>query len=266
MTDAGDEFGGAATFRVSGNAYDRLIGRYSPSLARAFADAAAIAPGMRALDVGCGPGALTSELVRRLGATYVAAVDPSPEFVAECRVRNPGVDVREASAEALPYADGSFDAVLAQLVLHFVPDPEAAASEIRGVLRPGGVAAACVWDLGGEMHVLRAFWDAARVLDPDAPDEAVTVRFGRDGEIAALFAAAGLREVASGALDARAGYEGFDDLWQGFLGGVGPSGRYCASLDPARLEALRAELAGRLGDPAGPFTLDARAWYALGRR
>ncbi len=266
MSDDGDELDGAATFHVSGSAYDRLIGRYSPSLAHAFADAAGIAPGMRALDVGCGPGALTSELARRLGAPNVAAVDPSREFVAECRARNPGVDVREASAEALPYADGSFDAVLAQLVLHFVPDPEAAASQMRRVLRRGGVAAACVWDLGGGMRVLRAFWDAACALDPDAPDEAATRRFDRDGEIAALFAEAGLREVTSGALDVRSGYEDFDDLWEGFLGGVGPAGRYCASLDPARRDALRVELAVRFGHPAGPFALDARAWYATGRR
>lgn len=266
MSDDGDELGGAAMFRASGASYDRLIGRYSPNLARAFADAAGIAPGMRALDVGCGPGALTSELVRRLGATNVAAVDPSPEFMAECRARNPGVDVREASAEALPYADGSFDVVIAQLVLHFVPDPEAAASQMRRVLRPGGVAAACVWDFGGGMRVLRAFWEAALALDPDAPDEAATMRFGRDGEIAALFAGTGLRELMSGALDVRAGYEDFDDLWEGFLGGVGPAGAYCASLVATRRDALKAQLAGRLGHPAGPFALDARAWYATGRR
>ncbi len=266
MSDAGDEFGGAATFRVSGSAYDRLIGRYSPNLARAFADAAGIAPGMRALDVGCGPGALTSELVRRLGAANVAAVDPSPEFVAECRARNPGVDVREASAEALPHADGSFDAVLAQLVLHFVPNPEAAASQMRRVLRPGGVVAACVWDFGGGMRVLGAFWEAALALDPDAPDEAAERRFGRDGEVAALLAGAGFREVTGGALDVHAGYDDFDDLWQGFLGGVGPAGAYCASLDATRRDALKAELAARLGRTAGPFALDARAWYAAGRR
>jgi len=253
------------SFRVSGNAYDRLVGRYSLSLARAFADAIEIAPGMHALDVGCGPGALTSELVRRLGAANVAAVDPSPEFVAECRVRNAGVDVREARAESLPHADGSFDAVAAQLVLHFVADPEAAAVEMRRILHPGGVAAACVWDFGG-VRVLRAFWDSALALDPAAPDEAATRRFGRDGEIAELFAESEFYEVTSGAIEVKAGYDDFDDLWQGFLGRVGPTGAYCASLDPAHRAALRAELAGRLGDPAGPFTLDARAWYATGRR
>lgn len=254
------------TFRGTGDAYDRLMGRYSARLAPAFVDASGIATGMRALDVGCGPGALTSELVVRLGAAHVSAVDPSPPFVAECRARNPGADVREASAEALPYPGDAFDAVLAQLVLHFVPDPAAAAAEMFRVLRTGGVAAACVWDFEGGMGVLRAFWDSALALDPHAPDEHATMRFGRDGEIAELFAEAGLRAVTSGALDVRAGYEDFDDLWQGFLGGVGPAGAYTASLDATRQDALKAELAARLGRPSGAFTLDARAWYATGRR
>ena len=257
---------GAATFRVSGRAYDRLVGRYSPRLAAALADAAGARAGQAALDVGCGPGALTAELAQRLGSARVSAVDPSGPFVKECRTRVPGVDVREAPAEALPHADGSFDAVLAQLVLHFVTDPPLAVSEMRRVLRPGGVAAACVWDFGSGMRVLRAFWDAALALDPQAPDEATTMRFGRDGEIAALFRAGGLGEVASGALEVEAPYADFDDLWSGFTGGAGPAGAYCSSLDAAEQQALRDDLRARLGDPVGSFTLPARAWYATGRR
>jgi SAM-dependent methyltransferase len=242
------------------------MGRYSRDLARAFADAGGITPGMRVLDVGCGPGALTAELARRLGAANVAAVDPSPEFVAECRHRNPGVDVREASAEALPFPDESFDAALAQLVLHFVRDPDTAVAEVRRVLRPGGVAGACVWDFGGGMRLLSAFWEAASSLDPGSPVEFATRRFGRDGEIAGLLSGAGFREVAGGALDVTAGYADFDDLWEGLRGGVGPAGAYFASLDEAGTAALRAELWRRLGSPTGPFTLTARAWYASGRR
>jgi SAM-dependent methyltransferase len=255
----------AGTFRVSGDAYDRLVGRYSSPLAVLLADAAGIEPGMRALDVGCGPGALTAELAGRLGPAAVAAVDPSPEFAAECRRRHPGVDVREAPAEALPFADTSFDAVLAQLVLQFVGDPATAAAEMRRVLGPGGVVAACVWDFDGGMRALRAFWDAALATDPAAPDEATTLRFGRDGELGELFGSAGFVDVTAGALGVQAGYDDFDDLWQGFMGGVGPSGAYCASLDDAGRTALQAELARRLGNPTGPFALTARAWHATGR-
>lgn len=77
---------GAATFRRPAEAYDRHIGRYGRELARTLIDAAGVRPGRRALDVGCGPGALTSELVALLGAEQVAAVDPSPPL---CRRVSP---------------------------------------------------------------------------------------------------------------------------------------------------------------------------------
>jgi ubiquinone/menaquinone biosynthesis C-methylase UbiE len=98
--------------------------------------------GDRALDVGCGPGALTAELVARLGAARVAAVEPSETFAAACRDRLPGVDVRRAAAEALPFADGTFDRVLAQLVVTFVTDPPAGVRVMRRVARGDGTVAA----------------------------------------------------------------------------------------------------------------------------
>ena len=128
-------------------------------------------PGQRVLDVGCGPGALTAELVARLGPESVAAVDPSAPFVEAARVRHPGVDVRHASAEALPFADRSFDAALAQLVVHFMADPIAGLAEMGRVTRRGGVVAACVWDHAGGLGPLGLFWDVARTLDPTVTDE-----------------------------------------------------------------------------------------------
>jgi SAM-dependent methyltransferase len=217
------------------------------------------------LDVGCGPGALTAELVRRVGAERVSAVDPSQPFVEACARRNPGVRVVPGHAEKIPFADASFDAALAQLVLHFVGDPPAAAAEMRRVVRPGGAVAACVWDFGGGMRMLRAFWDSALAIDPAAPDELVKRRFGRDGEIGELFESAGLDGVVTGALDVEAAYDGFDDLWAGFLSGVGPAGAYCCSFDERRRTILREMLRSRLGLPDGRFSLPARAWYAVGR-
>jgi SAM-dependent methyltransferase len=256
---------GPSTFQVSGEAYDRFVGRYSTPLARAFADLAGVGVGAVALDIGCGPGALTAELVRRLGSDPVAAIDPSDPFVAECRRRNPGVDVRLASAEALPFADRTFDRALSQLVLHFVADPASAALEMRRVLRPGGVAAACVWDFHDGMLLIRHFWDSALTVDPGAPDEAATLHFGRDGEIGDLFTAAGFEQVTTGAVTVEAAYEDFDDLWAGFTGGTGPAGAFCKSLAPRLRDRLRDELRRSLGDPRGAFTLPARAWYATGR-
>lgn len=256
---------GAITFRVSDETYDRFMGRYSKPLASKLADAAGIEPGQTALDVGCGPGALTAELVRRLGADKVCAIDPSEPFVEACARRNPSVDVRLGRAEELPYPDGRFDAAVAELVFHFVSDPSAAAREMRRVVRPGGVVAACVWDFDGGMRMLRAFWDAALVVDSGAPDEAVTLRFGRDGELGALFTAQGIEDVATGALDVEASYQSFDDVWLPFLEGTGPAGAFCSALDPEGQIALREELRVRLGSPTGPFTLPASAWYAVGR-
>ena len=146
------------SFDVSADAYMRFIGRYSEPLAVLFADLAEVGPGQRVLDVGCGPGALTAELVRRAGARAVSAVEPSGSFVAAVRERLPGVDVRQSAAERLPFADDAFDAAMAQLVVHFMADPVLGLREMGRVTRPGGAVAACVWDHAGRL------WPAHRVL------------------------------------------------------------------------------------------------------
>jgi len=255
---------GAALFQVDAGAYDRFMGRYSIVLAPRFADAAGIEAGRRVLDVGCGPGALTAELVARVGAEAVAAVDPSEPFVTAARERLPGVDVRVAAAESLPFEDGAFDAALAQLVLHFVGDPEQGVRELARVTRPGGIVAACTWDSRGDMQLLRTFWQAALALDEGAPDERSTLRFTRGEELAQVFAANGLTAVRLEQLHVEAEYADYGDLWSSTLGGVGPVGAYVGSRDESQREALRDELYRRLGSPDGPFTLGARAWAAVG--
>ena len=148
-------------------AYERHTGRYAGELAAAFVRFADVAPGMRALDVGCGPGALAEELARVVGASEVGAVDPTEEYVAACRQRVPNADLRLGTAEELPFEDHAFEAVLAQLVVQVLDDPPRAAREMVRVAAPGGVAAACVWDFGGEMPLLSAYWGAAKSVDPD---------------------------------------------------------------------------------------------------
>jgi SAM-dependent methyltransferase len=263
--DAMDGVEGARTFQTSGSAYDRFMGRYSMPLACRFADAAGVAAGQRVLDVGCGPGALTTVLADRLGVAAVGACDPSPPFLDECRTRVPGVDARPGRAEQLPYGDDEFDAALAQLVLHFVSDPPAAAAEMRRVVRPGGAVAACVWDFAGEMEMLRTFWDAAQALDPDAPDEGRVMRFGKPGEIVELFEAAGLVDLVESSLGVSALYTGFEDLWTGFMEGIGPAGSYAVALSEDHRQRLRAEVERRLDVGKGPFELAAVARCAVGR-
>lgn len=255
---------GAKDFATSGDAYDAFMGRYSRTLATVFADSAGIAPGQHVLDIGCGPGALTTVLVERLGVAAVQACDPSPPFVAACIARHPGVDVRPGRAEALPFDGGAFDAVLAQLVLHFVSEPAVAAGEMRRVLRPGGVAAACVWDFDGGMEMLRAFWDASVAIVPDAPDEAHTLRFGHEGEIAELLDGAGFEQIHETTLRVTSTYAGFDELWAGFLAGIGPAGAFLVAQAEATRQAIRSELFRVLGSPAGPLTLGAVARSASG--
>jgi SAM-dependent methyltransferase len=250
---------GARTFAVAGAAYDSFMGRYSSPLARRFAEAVEVQHGQRAVDVGCGPGALTGVLVELLGAEAVAACDPSPGFVADCAARHPGVAVRHGRAEAMPFDDGEFDHALAQLVLHFVSEPDVAARELARVVRPGGKVAANVWDFADGMEMLRAFWDAATSLDPDAPDEATTLRFGGPGEIAALFDSVGLDDIAESTLQVSSTYADFGELWAGFEAGIGPAGAYCIGLAAPAREALRSTLFERIGAPVGSFTLRAVA-------
>jgi SAM-dependent methyltransferase len=250
------------SFDVAAEAYDLFMGRYSIHLSAQLADLAGVAAGQRVLDVGCGPGALTAELVRRVGAGSVAAVDPSPPFVAAARERNPGVDVHEASADALPFAEGRFDASLAQLVVHFMPDPVAGIREMARVTRGDGVVAACVWDIGNHRSPLSPFWSAARALDPGVVTEA-SMPGTHQGQMGELFRAAGLRDVAESELSADTEHPDFDDWWAPFEHGVGPAGAYAAELDPATRAMLRDRARAML--PAGGFTIMARAWAARGR-
>jgi SAM-dependent methyltransferase len=250
------------SFEVAPDAYGQFMGRYSEPLAGQFVELLKLEPGQRALDVGSGPGALTSELVDRLGSAAVSAVDPSEQFISALRAEFPHVDARLAGAESLPFDDGIFDAVAAQLVVHFMSDPVAGIAEMGRVARPDGVVAASVWDFGGGRAPLSTFWKGVAELDPNAPNE--SERAGaRAGHLAELFGAAGLREIVAGELTVSVEFESFAQWWNTFTLGVGPAGAHYASLDDNSRGELEAVCAGLL--PAGPFTIDATAWTAVGR-
>lgn len=250
----------------SADAYDRFVGRYAPALARSLVRAAGVASGQRALDVGCGPGALTRVLAGLLGADQVTAVDPSPAFVDACRARNPGVQVEIAAAELLPFGDDEFDLALAQLVVNFMDDPHAGVGEMRRVTRAGGTVAGAVWDYGGEMTLLRGFWDAAATVDPAGGQrDERNMRMATPTELRDLWTEVGLNHVDVSEAVVSAAYESFDDLWQPLELGVGPAGSYAASLTPNVRAALRQELQARLGANESPFELTARAWIVVGR-
>jgi SAM-dependent methyltransferase len=249
------------SFNVGADAYDRFMGRYSVPLAPQFADFAAVAAGQRVLDVGCGPGALTAELVTRVGPAAVSAVDPSEPFVAAAQERHPEVSVRRAPAEQLPFEDQAFDAALAQLVVHFMAHPVVGLREMARVTRKQGVVAACVWDHAGGQGPLSLFWEAARELDPDVEDES-HLAGAREGHLAQLFQAAGLQGIEESALSVSLEHSSFEGWWEPFTLGVGPAGGYAAGLDAKRQADLRERCRELL--PAAPFVLTARAWAARG--
>jgi SAM-dependent methyltransferase len=233
------------------------MGAWSRQLSPQLVAFAGVRLGLRVLDVGCGPGALTAELVARLGAEAVTAVDPSGSFVAAARARHPGVDVRQASAEALPFPDATFDVALAQLVVHFMADPVAGLREMARVTRRCGVVAACVWDFGGGRGPLGPFWEAARETDPNVVDES-DLTGTRQGHLTQLFEVAGLTDVDEGVLSASREYSSFDDWWEPFTRGVGPGGAYVAGLVPGRQAELRERCRSML--PVGRILLTAHAW------
>jgi SAM-dependent methyltransferase len=249
------------SFAVPADAYDRYMGRYSAQVSPQLADFAGVQGGQRVLDVGCGPGALTAELVDRVGPAAVSAVDPSESFVAAARERHPAVGVQRASAEQLPFPDEAFDVVLAQLVVHFMSDPAAGVTEMLRVTRQDGVVAACVWDHAGGQGPFSALWEAARKLDPEVDDES-SLMGTREGALVRLFESAGLHEVEETALSVSVEHPSFEEWWERFTLGVGPPGAYVTGLETERRAQLREHRRELL--PDAPFLVTARAWAARG--
>jgi SAM-dependent methyltransferase len=250
------------SFDVAGEAYDRFMGRYSRPLASQLVDWLQLGVGQRVLDVGCGPGALTEQLVARVGAENVSAIDPSEPFVEACRGRHPGVDVRRGVAEALPYDDDVYDAAAACLVVHFMANPVAGLAEMARVTRPGGWVAATVWDLAGSRAPTRPVWEALAEVDPEHPGEGPRSG-GSRGDLVRILEAAGLQDVEEVELAVTVTHPSFEEWWEPYLHGVGPIGEVLAALGPDGRDRLASACRSRLGD--GPFDLTAVAYAARGR-
>jgi SAM-dependent methyltransferase len=250
---------GPMSFDVTAEAYSRFMGRYSSPLASAFVDAVDVRPGQRVLDVGCGPGALTEELVNRVGADHVRAIDPSASFVAAVQKRFPAVSVALGGAEELPDPDATYDVVLAQLVVLFMADPVRGLREMARVTVPGGTVGANVWDHAQGGGPLSTFWRAAEDLDPSAPGESGLAGVA-EGQLAALFESAGMPTPSTSRLSVFVVHSTFEEWWEPYTLGVGPAGDYVAQLDGAARDQLRDTCRQLLG-PA-PFTVEAAAWTA----
>ncbi|MFJ6795122.1 class I SAM-dependent methyltransferase [Streptomyces sp. NPDC091268] len=270
MTEPGDGMWAA------GDAYERYMGRWSRRVAREFTgrlrggDGLPCADGLRWLDVGCGTGALTGQVVDLRRPRSVLGVDRSAAFVATARDLLPGpgpASFAVADGRALPVREGSLDVVVSGLALNFLPSPAAGVAEAVRVVRPGGVVAAYVWDYAGDAGFLRRFWDAALRVDPAAADLDEARRFPvcRPPALRALWEGAGLARVAVAPIEVPAVFAGFADLWEPFLAGQGPAPGYVAALDPSVRERLREALLADLPvRPDGSIALAVRAWSVQG--
>ena len=249
-------------FNVSDTAYDNFMGRYSVRLAPVFADFAGIEAGQRVARRRRGhrradAGARAPRRGRRRRRP-VAAVRRGAER------RFPGIDVKAAPAEELPWPDESFDAALAQLVVTFMNDAPAGVAEMRRVVRPGGVVAVCMWDRD-RMEMLAAVHRTQATVSVRAgPTEARTLYRTRE-EIEGLFAGR-IRRRRDRAARGRGRVRRLRRAWSTLVDGAGPAGVWVKSLDDEQLAAAREELHRQVGEPAGAFTLRGRAWATRATR
>ncbi|MBV9328537.1 MAG: methyltransferase domain-containing protein [Chloroflexi bacterium] len=253
---------------ANGDAYERFVGRWSRLVATEFLRWLEPAPQQNWLDVGCGTGVLARAIAVDAEPRRVVGIDPSHAFLACARASSdPRVCFDVGDARALPYGAERFDLVVSGLMLNFVPGPAQALSEMRRVVRPGGLVAAYVWDYADEMQLLHCFWDAAADLDRVASELDEGRRFPLCGPepLERLFANAGLTGVAVHAIEVPTRFVDFEDYWTPFLGGQGPGPTYVASLDSRAREALRERLRVRLPTASdGSINLMARAWAVRG--
>jgi SAM-dependent methyltransferase len=254
---------------ASGDAYEPYVGRWSRLVARDFVDWLEVPAGRRWLDIGCGTGALSQTILARAAPQALMGVDPSEGFIAHARrvIDDTRAEFQVGDAQSLPADNQAFDVAVAGLVINFVPDMARAAAEMVRVTRPGGTAAAYVWDYGGEMQMMRRFWDAAVAQNPAALDKDEGRRFPvcQPEPLAALFKDAGLANVEVRGIDVPTVFKDFDDYWTPFLGGQAPAPGYCMALLEDRRAALRDRVRSTLPfRDDGSIHLIARAWAVRG--
>jgi SAM-dependent methyltransferase len=254
-----------------GEGYERYVGRWSRLVAPEFLEWLALPGKLKWLDVGCGTGALARTILQEASPASVVGVEPSEGFLALARaqITDPRAEFRQGGGEKLPAGDGEFDAAVSGLVLNFIPDQPKALDEMRRVTRGGGTVAAYVWDYAEGMQLMRHFWDAAVALNPAARelDEAHRFPVCRPEPLAALFKAAGLREVAAQPIDVPTTFQDFDDYWSPFLSGQGPAPGYCMKLPEPERVALRESVRKSLPvERDGSIRLRAIAWAVRGAK
>lgn len=249
-------------FFSSTASYDQFMGRYARPLAKEFVKTIPIERGDHVLDIGCGPGALTAELVAAVGADHVSVIDPSPPFLVYCASQYPGITAEIAQAEHIPFADSSFDAILSQLVIHFIRDHAQAGREIMRVLKPGGGVSVCTWNIP-KMEMIGLLPRAAEAAGIQAETSRVE-EFNEAGSVARFLESIGLQQVEESAITVASTYADFDELWGTYLLTIGPMGPWMSAQSSDVHKAIRNAMRNLLGDPSGSITLHGEARVGIG--
>jgi len=256
----------ATTLFTDGAAYERRMGRWSRAVGEAFLDWLAVTKGLRWLDVGCGNGAFTEVLVSRCAPAAVSAIDPSEGQLRYARTR-PGAKLAEfriGHAQALPFADGSFDAATMALVISFVPDPLKAAAEMTRVVKPGGWVAGYMWDMPGGGIPIEPMYRALKSIGIEVSVPGIDV--SRRDNMRAVWESAGLQSIDTRVIRIPVLYPSFDDFWQSYNVPEGPSGQAIRKMPSSEIERLKARLREELPAAAdGSISYEAFANAIKGR-
>lgn len=253
---------------TDGAAYERLMGRWSRRAGDVFLHWLEPPKGLRWLDVGCGTGVFTEQVIRDCAPAAVVGIDPSAEQLAFAETR-PGLDAAEfrvADGQALPFADDSFDIAVMALVIHFLPDPTKAVTEMARVLRPGGIAASYVWDYGSGGSPVAPIGRAVRAmgLESAGPPSPHATSLPALEE---LWRTAGFGEIETRPIDVVIEFAHFEEFWDSMTMPVGPVGTAIARLSPDTRERLRSTLRERTTLTAdGRVVYEARANAIKGRK
>ncbi len=242
---------------TDGEAYERLMGRWSRLVGEVFLDWLDVPKGLRWLDVGCGNGAFTEELIARCAPAAVMAIDPSEDQLAYARTRRGAktAEFRMGDAQKLAFDAGSFDTAVMALVISFLADPAQAAAEMARVVRPGGWVATYMWDIPGGGVPVDPVYKAIKSLGIHSalpPNPEVSRREAMQD----LWKQSGLVTVDTRVIPIPIVYSNFDDFWDSNTVPIGPQGKLIEGMSTSAREQLRTRLRDHL-----PIASDGRIVY-----
>jgi ubiquinone/menaquinone biosynthesis C-methylase UbiE len=253
----------------SGDPYEYFMGRWSRLMALEFLNWLNLPHNLNWMDIGCGTGALSEMIYQHSKPSHLTCVDPSEKFLVQAkeRLNNKG-EFFVGSATDIPKEDNSIDVVVSGLALNFFPGLDSALAEMKRISKPSGIIAAYVWDYSDRMDLLRYFWDAAILIDPNSRklDEGTRFPICKTGNLKSAFQQAGLNEVEVTKLDITTLFKDFDDYWNPFLGGQGPAPSYLISLSTDLQAELKKEVYNEIPiEPDGSIKLLGRAVAIRGK-